>query len=301
MATGIPEWLRVSDDGRRFELLPEKVELVRTMFEWANGGMRPSAVARKLNGYGMPCFLQCEFDSLPGWRAGFVERLLRDRAVIGESPHAQRMRDGRPGPEENAMPVYVPPIIDEQEFDSVQRFLDERLRSADPRARRVANLFAGLVKDARDGSEMVLIARQDEVALVSGAAKDGVPGAKYLWFPYEPFEKALFIWGYADPETGALMEKLRSAEDDEAACGLRRELRAALKRLVSDVVVLVVRVNGDRVAFSDVCLVSGKRRYVIIRSRESAAIPKGLDELDVRKWTTWPKEFRKARFKGVGD
>ncbi len=99
-------------------------------------------------------------------------------------------------------------------------------------------------------------------------------------------------------QTKDLIEKLRNSGNGEAY-DLRLKLRATLRRMIRNVVVLVVEVNRDRVALADVELLNGKRRQVVIRRGNAVALPDCLSERDVREWGNWPEKFRKARWRAA--
>ena len=54
-------------------------------------------------------------------------------------------------------------------------------------------------------------------------------------------------------------------------------------------------------ALADVQLRNGNRRRVTIMPGKLVTLPDGLDDLDLREWTNWPKEFRKVQFSVVSD
>jgi len=104
--------------------------------------------------------------------------------------------------------------------------------------------------------------------------------------------------GEALDRTRELVEKLQSAKRDEAY-HLRLRLRSRLKRLIQDIVVLVIQVNRDRVAIADIQLHGGKRRQVMVMPGQVIQLPEELDGRDVRDWARWPEKLRKTRFSVV--
>ncbi|MBW3600432.1 MAG: recombinase family protein, partial [Planctomycetes bacterium] len=213
--TGIcPKWLRpVRNDAEQvvsFEPIPERVETVRRLFSMAADGMGYIAIVKALNAEGVPTLGKGEL-----WARSSVRKILTGRAVLGEhQPH--EMRDGRRIPVGEPIPDYFPRVIEDRDFYAVQQSLEARRTQPGRHSDRVANLFTGLVRDARDGSTCQLVDKGFGLQLVSSAAKSGHPGAVYLAFPYAPFEQALLAWGY-DLNLGDVLP--RKATNLEAALG----------------------------------------------------------------------------------
>jgi DNA invertase Pin-like site-specific DNA recombinase len=374
-----PQWLRLTKDGKSFEVIPDRVEIVRKIFSWANSGSGALGIVRRLNRDGVPCFNRAVRGNRAKWQDGYVRKILRNRAVLGEF-QPRRGCDGKWVAAGDPIPGYFPAIIDEQEFYSVQRAQEARRGKGGRHGKRASNLFTGLLKDARDGSSMVIVDKGNGPSLVSSAAKTGVPGAAYISFSCEAFERAILLWGYdlnlgeilprrasnleaeiqkaqgrlADLEhrVGTLKEKMRTAEkfetlvdllmdlerdrtaahakverlkreaatrEEEAlhqtkeliaklraaseaeTYDLRIALRGSLRRLIRDIVVLVIQINRDRVALADIELLNGKRRRVTIMPGKRVNLPDGLDGLDLRKWANWPAEFQQSQFRILPD
>lgn len=180
----VPFWLRLSEDRQRFEFIKEQETLVRRMIGMArvHGG---GAIARKLNAegilspYGRP------------WNNVSVLSVLRSRSLFGEfTPHRGRANKREPAGE--PIPDYYPPILTEDEFYALQAVITGRKQLRGPRGKRVANLFTGLLRDARDGSPIHLNEKQKgNVRMVSSGAMRGMNGAEYVSFPYPVFEEAI--------------------------------------------------------------------------------------------------------------
>lgn len=368
-----PAWLQPMRDDHGavvgFEPIAERVELVRRIFQMSAGGMGLVTIAKTLNQEGLPTFGRSAL-----WARSSLKTLLNNRAVLGEhQPH--EMRDGRRVPVGEPIADYFPRIVDEHKFYAAQQGAENRRTQPGRHGAKVTNLFTGLVRDARDGSTCRIVNKGDGWQLVSSAALSGKPGAVYQSFPYEPFERALLVWGYdlnlgdvlprkatnleaeiakaegraadlasriatlrakmklaenfdvlidflveleryraaaeakaeqlkremATTETEALdrtkelIDRLQTADETEVY-QLRLKLRAMLRRLVASIVLLPVKVNADRVALVDVELRNGQRRRFTVMPGKIVELPEGIEVLDVRQWTKWPKKFRQDRF-----
>lgn len=179
-----PKWCQVKADRTGFELIPEKADTVRQIFEWAASGLGVNAITKKLNLAFQP------IATTDTWHRSYVLKILKNRSAIGEyQPHL-----GHSGP--NRRPIgdpildYYPKAVDEPLFYAAQEALRSRRTLAGRTGKTVANLFTGLLRDARDNSTLNMIDKGDGRQLVSSTALRGVPGSRYLAFSYELFERA---------------------------------------------------------------------------------------------------------------
>lgn len=141
-----PFWLQFVDADRRedrtWKLVPDRVAVVRRIFDMREGGVGTATIAVRLNE-----------DDVPAPRGGHwhhsgVRKLLRNRAVLGEyqpsfiptgSRGTRRPKDGEP------IPDYYPAVVSEGQFHRVQALLSDAA-PAGRKANSVAvnNLFQGI-------------------------------------------------------------------------------------------------------------------------------------------------------------
>lgn len=182
-----PAWLRLSPDRKTFELIPQSVQTVRDIFRWTVEGVGASAIVKRLIDTDRPVLASKKNSGK--WHKSYVLKILHNRATIGEyQPHtghgaANRKPIGEP------IPNYYPAIIKPNLFYAAQETLTKRKKATSPNVNRVASLFTGIAKDARDGSNMTVIDKGDGLRLVSSDAHRGAKGAVYLSFPYDAFER----------------------------------------------------------------------------------------------------------------
>lgn len=111
-----PRWLRVSTDGSGYEVLKDKVDSIRQVFEMRKMGLGASAIANRCNEQKL---------TVPGkggvWHTSLINRLIKNRALIGEyQPHITndegvRVPDGEP------LKAFYPRVIDVGLFETVQQ------------------------------------------------------------------------------------------------------------------------------------------------------------------------------------
>jgi DNA invertase Pin-like site-specific DNA recombinase len=368
----VPAWVEWADGELR--LIPERAAVVKRIFTMA-ASYGIAGTVKRLTGEGVPAF--GESVVRPGrkraaysgvWVRAYVAKILKDRRALGE----YQPRRGRK-PEGDPVPGYFPAVVTEAEFLAARAGAEQRRRMPGRVAHHV-NVFASLVKNARDGDTYFATTnRARGVRVMVNTA--GAEGRSRQWsFPADTFEwavlsrlaeidpqeilngdhapdEALTLAGElagvegriagleaelaegdipslaralrslearrkdlaerlaaarqkaANPlseawgETQSLAAALEAAPDPEDA---RLRLRAALRRVVDSVWVLVTGTQRDRVCAAQVWFAGGQRcRSYLIAHRQphgnaSAKRPGGRwvydladvakpDDLDLRK------------------
>ena len=147
-----PRWFTATErkDGPiRFVEIPERVAVVRRMFDMAERGMGTGAISRQLNDDGVATFR----DTGKGWFQAVVMDILRSRTAIGEY-QPQRFIEGSKRRENDGPPIenYYPAIITLDQFHRVQASMDRNALSTKgrgaPRSSSTLfnNLFIGISK-----------------------------------------------------------------------------------------------------------------------------------------------------------
>jgi DNA invertase Pin-like site-specific DNA recombinase len=154
----LPAWLELDGQGSPVPA-PERAAVVKRIFELAAAGYGQKLICRKLADDGVPAFgevvvragrKRSQFSGK--WLAPYVSQLLNDRRVLGE--HQPRHADGKPaGP---VIEGYYPAVVTAEEFLAARQARLGRRTGNGARQRRHVNLFAGLLKHARDGEGFIL-------------------------------------------------------------------------------------------------------------------------------------------------
>lgn len=263
VSASCPPWLKRVGD--RYELIPDRVDTIRRIFELSADGWGTRYLIRQLEEDG-----RTPFGRGKGWRVSTVVRFLRSRWAVGEY---QPTSGGKPAGEPIA--GYYPPAVSEALFCRAQVGMDERRQRGGRRAKTGVNLFAGVMVSATTGDPFVY--RFDEKKgrrfgrYVNASALSG--RASRTAFPVDAFDTAvLSCLKEIDPASLAppsdspaddlaaartraagseaeswgrcrgLIDAMASASDQESA---RLRLRSAIRRVVSKVAVLFVR-DGSR-------------------------------------------------------
>lgn len=171
-------WLRLGKDGSRFELIPERVAVVRRVFDMASAGRGANGITKTLQREGVKTFGRSQ-----AWHVSYVKKILDNRAVLGEFAPATK-RDGK-RTFFDAIPNYYPAIVKRETFATVQQ-----LRKARPsyRGRSSFNVFSHLAYDRATSTPMVYVNKNRKEGwhyLVPAASLRGQ--ADYSAWQYDEF------------------------------------------------------------------------------------------------------------------
>ncbi|RDJ17238.1 recombinase family protein [Rhizobium phaseoli] len=134
-----PAWLRLSEDRKAYDVIPERLAVLQAIFNHADNGKGSYQIARKLNLDSVPTFAPSQ-----GWHESYVSKLLTNRAVLGEfQPHryieAKRTQAGDP------IADYFPAVISRDQFERIQAGRAvRRNRGSGRKGRNNINLFSGV-------------------------------------------------------------------------------------------------------------------------------------------------------------
>jgi len=165
----VPRWLEVRDG--KIHVLEERAQLVRRIFEMYVGGYGRGVIARTLMKEGISAWNTRK----PVWHESYINKLLCNRAVVGEYIAEFKTDEGGKGQE--AIVGYYPEVIDRATFDRVQDMAFLRKRGQRGRkGKKFANLFQKLARCSICGGTMGY-----HNATVDKTRKGGVrPWAHYL-------------------------------------------------------------------------------------------------------------------------
>jgi DNA invertase Pin-like site-specific DNA recombinase len=232
----IPAWLRISADEQRFEVIPEAAKTIKLIYRWAGEGLGLDSITARLNKEGhKPIGNNIRREVFKdSWSRSYVAKLLRDKTVVGEfQPHVMKMvpvdaknPDGplvqKRVPLGDPIPDYFPQIISETEWYRIRHGVEGRAKARGRTGVLVASLFTGLIRDARDGTNMHLIytcspRKQNARKLVSFGSRNGWVGSVHKPFPYDWVERA-FLATLSELKVSELLDgKIDEREEKIAA------------------------------------------------------------------------------------
>lgn len=198
-----PLWMRLNPAKTEFELIPDRVEIVRTMVRMANEGMGQAQIAKRLNEQRVPGFSGEESN----WQPSYVNKILTGPALFGQM-QPKVWENGRVTPTGDPIDGYYPAVISEGEFYLLQAARGKR-RFGGAKARKgrdMPNLFSGLVKCGYCSSSMVLATAPGPRKMNSVNDESNRPATKYLVCDGARRGKGCHAvqWNYKDFETSFL-------------------------------------------------------------------------------------------------
>ncbi|PSC02845.1 site-specific recombinase [Alsobacter soli] len=183
-----PAWLRLNAAGK-FDILGDRVDVIRRIFDDSAAGIGSYTIANRLNEGGVP-----PFRSDAGWQISSVNKILNNRAVLGEfQPH--RFVEGERVPEGPPIADYFPRIVDDELFYRVKSARESRrLGGGGRRGAHISNLFSGLARCGYCGGKLHFVNKgqgpKGGTYLMCDKARRGLGCERTAW-RYEDFEAAV--------------------------------------------------------------------------------------------------------------
>lgn len=237
----VPNWLQLSSDRATFELIPDRVEVVRRIFKLSTEGVGTYSIVKTLNRDGV-----LPFGKSNGWNESYIEKIVKNRAVLGEyQPHSRI--DGKRRPIGDVVKGYYPTIISDDEFYAAQAA--RRARSTFKGGRRgeqLKNLFTHIATCAYCGSPMRMVDKGQGPKggryLKCSAGARGMACTTKAW-RYDDFERS-FLFLAREVDLGAVM----NAEAEDLAAREREQRLSALTEKASSLQLQrerLIELSGD--------------------------------------------------------
>lgn len=225
MTAACPAWF--TKDGNDYVEIPEKVALVRRIFEELASGLGKDKIAQRLNDEGKPCLR--ETNKGAGWHASTIHHLVHAKNVLGlYQPCVIVHEDGKKRRVPMGEPIegYYPPIIGEELYQRVVTAMAGRrnegsLRNGGRKGARLSNLFGGGLAECASCGGPMLFKRGDKRSpsyLRCGIAVRRAGCDNVTHFQYEPFEATLLatlvdldVSDHAAPKSDTLANDLAAA------------------------------------------------------------------------------------------
>ena len=190
-----PSWMKLNESRSAYELIPEKIAIIRQIIDQMMSGMGKGSIAKKFNQQGIHSIgIQNENQT---WYPSYITNIVSSRALIGEFQPMHVVK-GKRVPAGDPISNYFPSAITDEEFAILQQLIKERgQKSGGNRGKYFSNLFTGFVKCGYCGSTMTFInkgkgAKSHTRFLVCSKSKRGA-GCYYLPWTYDEFEEAFIL------------------------------------------------------------------------------------------------------------
>jgi len=269
LTTRCPAWVRI--EGGKFVLIPAKAKIIRQIFRWCVDGLGARQITQKLNQGRIPNIAEgTRVNSTSRWSQNYVELILRTKAVVGEYQPCKLVGSKRI-PEGNPIAGYFPAVVDEETYYAAQAAKKSRFTQRGNPGNGIANLFTGIMFDARNGSTMRLVSpsKTEKAAGTERrlASYHGTLGAaKYLSWKYEQLESAVLMFlaeitaddlspkAVVDDRLPGLMgrlgeveRKIAGIEGDILGDADYRALVGVLKRLANEKTSLLAGIEAEKI------------------------------------------------------
>lgn len=186
-----PYWLKPAEGDVGFEFIPERVEVVKRIYQMSLDGVGSATIVKTFNTEGVPLFSE----KANGWQNSYVQKILQSPAVYGEL-HLQLQRDGQVTPHD-VIPDYYPAIMTKEECRLVaDARASRRTRGGVGKGTNLSNLFSGLLKCGYCGGPMNMGGyvetrfgkHKKSKFIACSNARRGL-GCKYIQWEYSDFER----------------------------------------------------------------------------------------------------------------
>ncbi len=166
-----PAWLTLDLATRQFSKIPERVQIVKRIFDEHIDGFGKRKIASRLNAEGIAPWGRGDSKG-DGWHPSYIQKILSNPAVLGEYHPHKRPRGGKREAFGDPIRDYYPAVIDEVTF---ARANSGRRRLPGGAAKgNLSNLFSGRTRCVC-GGKMIYIKKQS-----AGSKKKNRVG-DYVW------------------------------------------------------------------------------------------------------------------------
>lgn len=136
-----PYWLKPSEGDTGFDLIPERVDVVKRIFQMSIDGIGCATIVKRLNAEKVPLFST----KSDGWQNSYIQKVLSNRAVYGEL-QLNLQRDGVLSAYD-VIPDYYPAIMSKDDWLLAASIREgRRSRGGVAKGEGLSNLFSGMLK-----------------------------------------------------------------------------------------------------------------------------------------------------------
>jgi DNA invertase Pin-like site-specific DNA recombinase len=211
IAEGVTSYRSAANADAKYTVVADRAALVLRMFRLTAAGVGKATIAAQLNSEGVPSWGRGH-----GWHASYVQKIIRNPAVIGEYQPHTKPRGGKREPVGSPILDYFPAVVPTGLFEQVN---DRRaaLVVAQQSPNPLVNLFAGLAHCTHCGATMTLASKGYDTL-----ADGGKVARRYLKCSSAHRSAgcgARLAWPYAAVEHAVLNHILHLAMDDQHFTG----------------------------------------------------------------------------------
>lgn len=293
-----PYWLKPAQGDRGFEFIPERVDVVKRIFQMSRDGIGNTTIVKTLNTENVPRFS----DKTDGWQPSYIQKILSSPAVYGEVQFSKQ-RDGEITPVET-ISDYYPAIMPKEEWlITASSRSSRKVRGGVSKGKTLSNLFSGLVLCGYCGGPMNMGGyskarangvRREEKYIACSSGRRGL-GCHFIQWEYTDFEKLVLrfckevdlgqVLGVdrdAETEINNAMRRLEGIKQEILGVASRNEslLNALEKNEQSEPPKIILdRMNANEAKLVDLQVDKKQAEDAIMRltnSRVNAAVQQNL-------------------------
>ena len=144
-----PFWIHFSTNSNRFELIPERANTIKLIYELCINAFGLYAITKHLNEKRIEVFGKSQF-----WNRSYVKKILTNRASFGQYQPC-KMIDGKRSPYGDPIANYYPSVIDEDTYYLAQSAIERRtVNQKGRKGTNYTNIFSGLLYCKNCGTKM---------------------------------------------------------------------------------------------------------------------------------------------------
>lgn len=187
-----PYWLKPSEGDSGFEFIPERVNVVKRIFEMSLSGVGNGTIVKMLNTEAVPPFSA----KTNGWQNSYIQKILANPAIYGDL-QLSTQRDGAITPVD-VIPNYYPAIMTKEEWlIAASTRAGRRTRGGVSKGKHLSNLFSGLLFCGYCGGPMNMSGYENNRPngtktrnkyIACSSARRGV-GCNFIQWEYSDFER----------------------------------------------------------------------------------------------------------------
>lgn len=188
----LPAWVQKIDN--KLALIPDAAAAVRRIFQLARAGYGVRSIVKKLKEEDVP-----PIGRTGRWCYGYVASMFVNRYVLGEYQPKKNKQTEKDG---DVIRGYYPAVITEDEWLLARAAIEQRKKYKGRIGGERINIFAGILKHARDGDNYIMTQQQIRKKhngiivrkglrqiLINRASEDGQASQRSL--PYDGFERVI--------------------------------------------------------------------------------------------------------------
>lgn len=265
LTTVCPAWIIYNKTNNQFDLIPDKAEIVKRIFDAAISGKGTPTIARELNQTNTPTL-----GTAAEWSAALVSHVLHNRSTYGLYYPKKASAD--------EIENYYPAVISQDQFDQCQAIIDGRNRNRTGGNREdIQNIFAGLVYCGECGSKYRYVSKKGKERYLQCTTAYNTGKCKAITLPYTALKTAVIhdILYFPDIED---YEKLDNSEHQLLLNSL-----ADIKSQISKLTALLGVLDDPSPIINQISDLQRQQKHIERDLSKPRKIPVAQSILDLRK------------------